>query len=235
MTGDAPRVLIVEDDRSIRKFLRISLESHCFHVIETESVQSGLRQVLSQPPDAIILDLGLPDGDGLDLITRIREWSSVPLIVLSARERELDKIQALDLGANDYLTKPFGIGELLARIRVVLRQKSISSVTEAPVFRTGELIVDLSRRTVTVRGKSVHLTPTEYRLLSVLAHHAGKVVTQRQLLKEVWGPEAVHENQYLRVYMGTLRAKIEMDASRPQYLITEAGVGYRLVDTAPDA
>jgi two-component system, OmpR family, KDP operon response regulator KdpE len=235
MTGDAPRVLIVEDDRSIRKFLRISLESHGFHVIETESVQSGLRQVLSQPPDVMILDLGLPDGDGLDLITRIREWSSLPMIVLSARERELDKIQALDLGANDYLTKPFGIGELLARIRVVLRQKSISSVTEAPVFRTGELIVDLSRRTVTVKGKSVHLTPTEYRLLSVLVQHAGKVVTQRQLLKEVWGPDAVHENQYLRVYMGTLRAKIETDASRPQYLITEAGVGYRLVDTPPDA
>ncbi len=234
MTADAPRILVIEDDRSIRRFLRISLESHDFKVTETETAEAGLRQAVSEPPDAIILDLGLPDGDGLDVIKRIRDWSTIPIIVLSARERETDKVQALDSGADDYLTKPFGVGELLARIRVALRHKVARTVTESPAFRSGDLVVDLSKRTVSLSERPIHLTPTEYRLLTVLVQHAGKVVTHRQLLKEVWGPEAVHENQYLRVYMGTLRSKIETDSARPRYLLTEAGVGYRLVEQVDD-
>jgi two-component system KDP operon response regulator KdpE len=227
---DAARILLIEDDRSIRRFLRISLETHGFSVAESETAEAALRQAASEPPDAVILDLGLPDADGLDVITRLREWTAIPIIVLSARGRESDKISALDLGADDYLTKPFGAGELLARIRVALRHAAgRNSVTES-VFQVGTLTVDLARRLVTVDGVLVHLTPTEYRLLAVLVKHAGKVVTHRQLLKEVWGPEAIHENQYLRVYMGTLRRKLEANPTRPKYLITEAGIGYRLLE-----
>ncbi|MCY2964577.1 MAG: response regulator [Planctomycetota bacterium] len=231
MTQDAARILVIEDDLAIRRFLRISLESHDYRVIEADSGEQGLKLALRELPEAVILDLGLPDIDGLQVIERLREWSAAPIIVLSARGREADKVTALDLGADDYLTKPFSVGELLARIRVALRHTaSATAQSPDPVFRVGELVVDLGRRQVTVDGEEPHLTPTEYRLLVVLIKHAGKVVTHRQLLKEVWGPDSVYEKQYLRVYMGQLRRKIEKDPARPRYLRTEPGVGYRLID-----
>jgi two-component system KDP operon response regulator KdpE len=228
---DSPKILVIEDEPPIRKFLRISLESNGYDVIETTTAAMGIGHAIVEPPDAVILDLGLPDQDGLEVIARLREWSKVPIIVVSARGREADKVSALDAGADDYLTKPFGVGELLARLRVALRHSATaaSPVTDS-VFRVGELCVDLGRREVMIGKEAVHLTPTEYRLLVVLVTHAGKVVTHRQLLKEVWGPESVFENQYLRVYMGQLRRKLEQDATRPRYLKTEAGIGYRLLD-----
>jgi len=227
---DKPRILVIEDDPPIRKFLRISLESNGFDMSEAATGEQGLRAAAAEPPDAVILDLGLPDLDGLEVIRRLREWTTVPTIVLSARGREADKIAALDGGADDYLTKPFGVGELLARLRVALRNAARSTSDEAPVFEVGGLRVDLAARRVIVDAAEVHLTPTEYRLLTTLIRHAGKVVTHRQLLKEVWGPHSVEENQYLRVYLGQLRRKIERDATRPRYLRTEPGVGYRLKD-----
>lgn len=228
---DAPKILVIEDEPPIRKFLRISLESHGYNIIETTTAAMGIGHAIAEPPDAVILDLGLPDQDGLYVIARLREWSRVPIIVVSARGREADKVAALDAGADDYLTKPFGVGELLARLRVALRHSAtFTSPTANSVFRVGELCVDLGRREVAIGEETIHLTPTEYRLLVVLVSHAGKVVTHRQLLKEVWGPDSVHENQYLRVYMGQLRRKIEQNAARPRYLKTEAGVGYRLMD-----
>jgi len=228
---NAAKILVIEDEPPIRKFLRISLEAHGYVVIETETAATGIGHAITEPPDAVILDLGLPDQDGLDVITRLREWSRVPIIVVSARGREADKVAALDAGADDYLTKPFGVGELLARLRVALRHAAIvSGSNEQSVFRVADLSVDLARREVTLAGQAVHLTPIEYRLLVVLVTHAGKVVTHRQLLKEVWGPGSVYENQYLRVYIGQLRRKIEANAARPRYLKTEAGVGYRLMD-----
>lgn len=231
MSENAAKILVIEDEQPIRRFLRMSLESHGFQVSECETAAKGLHQAVSEPPDAVLLDLGLPDQDGLDVIKRLREWSRVPIIVLSARGRESDKVAALDAGADDYLTKPFGVGELLARIRVGLRHRAVSGQgVNASIFRVGELEVDLGRRSVRLENQEVHLTPTEYRLLIVLVQNAGKVVTHRQLLKEVWGPDSVQENQYLRVYLGQLRRKIEKDAARPRYLRTEAGVGYRLVD-----
>jgi len=228
---NSPRILVIEDEPPIRKFLRISLESHGYVIIESDTAAKGIGSAIAEPPDAVILDLGLPDQDGLDVITRLREWSRVPIIVVSARGREADKVTALDAGADDYLTKPFSVGELLARLRVALRHSaSIAGQSTDPVFRVGDLCVDLGRREVVIGDEPIHLTPTEYRLLVVLVTHAGKVVTHRQLLKEVWGPDSVYENQYLRVYMGQLRRKIEQDAARPRYLKTEAGVGYRLMD-----
>jgi two-component system KDP operon response regulator KdpE len=230
-SNDQPRILVIEDESQIRKFLRISLESHGFVVTETDTAGKGIGHAITEPPDIVILDLGLPDEDGLTVISRLREWSKVPIIVLSARGRESDKVAALDAGADDYLTKPFGVSELLARLRVALRhsvQRAAPGVDS--VFRVGDLIVDLGRREVILEDTPVHLTPTEYRLLQVLVSHAGKVVTHRQLLKEVWGPDSVYENQYLRVYMGQLRRKLEQDPARPRYLKTEASVGYRLVD-----
>ena len=228
---NAPKILVIEDEPPIRKFLRISLESHGYYVMEAGTAAAGIGQATTEPPDAVILDLGLPDKDGLHVISTLREWSKVPIIVVSARGREADKVAALDAGADDYLTKPFGVGELLARLRVALRHSaSAASPSSDPVFKVGDLLVDLARREVTIGNEAVHLTPTEYRLLVVLVSHAGKVVTHRQLLKEVWGPDSVYENQYLRVYMGQLRRKIELDAARPRYLMTEAGVGYRLKD-----
>jgi len=227
---DSPRILVVEDETPIRKFLRISLESHGYRMQEAETAASALRIAAAEPPDAVILDLGLPDADGLDVIRRLREWSSVPIIVLSARGREADKIAALDGGADDYLTKPFGAGELLARLRVALRHAARSTQAEEAIFEVGGLKVDQGARRVFVDEEEVHLTPTEYRLLTTLVRHVGKVVTHRQLLKEVWGPDSVEENQYLRVYLGQLRRKIERDATRPRYLLTEAGIGYRLAD-----
>ncbi len=228
---DAPKILVIEDEPPIRKFLRISLESHGYTVIETSTAAAGIGHAITEPPDAVILDLGLPDQDGLQVIARLREWSKVPVIVVSARGRESDKVSALDAGADDYLTKPFGVGELLARLRVALRHSAtVASPTSESVFRVRELKVDLGRREVAIGDEAIHLTPTEYRLLLVLVSHAGKVVTHRQLLKDVWGPDSVYENQYLRVYMGQLRRKIEQDAARPRYIKTEAGVGYRLMD-----
>lgn len=228
---DAPKILVIEDEPPIRKFLRISLESHGYVIIEAETAAEGIGQAVTEPPDAVILDLGLPDQDGLQVISRLREWSRVPIIVVSARGREADKVSALDAGADDYLTKPFGVGELLARLRVALRHSAnVAGQTGEAVFHVGDLSVDLGRREVSIAGQTVHLTPTEYRMLVVLVSHAGKVVTHRQILKEVWGPDSVYENQYLRVYMGQLRRKIEQDPARPRYLKTEAGVGYRLMD-----
>ena len=223
------KILVIEDEVEIRRFLRISLESRGYVLVEAETAQAGLRLAAEDPPDAIVLDLGLPDGDGLDVIASLREWTQTPVIVLSARGREADKVAALDGGADDYLTKPFGVGELLARLRVALRHAAASASPE-PVCRVGELQIDLVKRQVRLGDEELRLTPTEYRLLTTLVRHIGKVVTHRQLLKEVWGPDSVQENQYLRVYMGQLRRKIERDAARPRYLLTEVGVGYRLVD-----
>lgn len=227
---DSPRILVVEDEAPIRKFLRITLESHGYRMLEAETAAGALRIASEEPPDAVILDLGLPDADGLDVIRRLREWSVVPIIVLSARGREADKITALDGGADDYLTKPFGAGELLARLRVALRHAARTSRADDPIFQVGGLKVDHTARRVFIDDVEVRLTPTEYRLLTTLVRHAGKVVTHRQLLKEVWGPGSVEENQYLRVYLGQLRRKIERETTRPRYLLTEPGVGYRLAD-----
>lgn len=230
MTNPA-KILVIEDEAPIRKFLRISLESSGYQVVEASSGEQGLRDAATTTPDAVILDLGLPDLDGLELLGRLREWSKVPVIVLSARGREADKVAALDRGADDYLTKPFSVGELSARIRVALRHTaSAGIVAHEPVFVVGELSVDLVKRQVHLGEHELRLTPTEYRLLTTLVRHAGRVVTHRQLLKEVWGPDSVEENQYLRVYLGQLRRKIEHDPARPRYLMTEPGVGYRLMD-----
>ena len=200
-SSDHPRILIIEDEPAIRKFLRILLQSEGFIVTETDTARTGVGHAIAEPPDAVILDLGLPDEDGLTVIQRLREWSQAPIIVLSARGRESDKIAALDAGADDYLTKPFGAGEFMARLRVALRHAAHQSVgsSDKAIFRAGELTVDLARREVTVAEQPVRLTPTEYRLLLVLVRNAGKVVTHRQLLKDVWGPESVTENQYRSV------------------------------------
>ena len=226
MAAGLPVALLIEDELQMRRFLRAALESHEYQFVEATTAREGLAQAASRNPDVILLDLGLPDGDGIDLTRRIREWSAVPIIVISARGREEDKVAALDAGADDYLTKPFGIGELLARLRVALRH-SAPSVSE-PVFTLGGLRVDFEHRRVSVEDAEVHLTPTEYKLLATLIRHAGKVLTHRQLLKEVWGPNAVEHTHYLRVYMTQLRHKLEADAARPRYLFTEPGVGYRL-------
>ena len=230
MSLDKPRILVIEDEQPIRKFLRITLESQGYGFSEAETAAEGLRRAAEEPPDAVVLDLGLPDADGLEVIARLREWSTTSIIVLSARGREADKIMALDAGADDYLTKPFSAGELLARVRVALRHAIAGHADSRPVFEVGGLRIDQTRRQVFLDDGEVHLTPTEYRLLTLLVKHAGKVVTHRQLLKEVWGPDSVHENQYLRVYMGQLRRKIEADPAQPRYLRTESGVGYRLAD-----
>lgn len=232
MTPPAPRILVIEDEQPIRKFLRVSLEAHGYRMHEAATAAQGLQAAAAEPPDAVILDLGLPDQDGLAVLARLREWTSVPVIVLSARGREADKVLALDSGADDYLTKPFGVDELLARLRVALRHAQTTTQADDAEFAVGELRVNLATRRVFVGAGEVHLTPTEYRLLTVLVRHAGKVVTHRQLLREVWGPDSVEENQYLRVYLGQLRRKIERDPTRPRYLLTELGVGYRLIDAA---
>jgi two-component system KDP operon response regulator KdpE len=228
---DRPRILVIEDEPEIRRFLRVSLTSDDFEFIEAGNGHDGVLQAATQQPDMLILDLGLPDMDGIDVIRQVRDWSPLPIIVLSARGQERDKVAALDAGADDYLTKPFGVGELLARIRVALRHAARSTAeTEDAVYQVRHLRVDLGRRQVFVSNREVHLTPTEYRLLATLIRHAGKVVTHRQLLKEVWGPDSVHETHYLRVYLAQLRQKIEEDSARPTCLLTEPGVGYRLVD-----
>ncbi len=220
-------VLLIEDEVPIRRFLRASLHSHGYNLLEATTGQEGMTQAASRRPALILLDLGLPDLDGLTVTRQLREWSTTPIIVLSARGQEADKVAALDAGADDYLTKPFGVDELLARMRVALRHAARSSQPE-PIFTSGDLQVDLARRQVLVDGQEIHLTPIEYQILLTLIRHAGKVVTHAQLLREVWGPGYTSENHYVRVYMGQLRHKLEADAARPRYLLTEPGVGYRL-------
>jgi len=222
-------IVVIEDDPQIRRFLRTGLQSHGFEIHEADTGTLGLTEAANRKPDLVILDLGLPDVDGVEVVRRLREWTSMPILVLSARTLETDKIAALDAGADDYLTKPFGLGELLARIRVALRHAQAGATQDKEgVFSVAELRVDLPHRRVHRDGAEVHLTPIEYRLLSVLIKHAGKVLTHRQLLKEVWGPGYVERTHYLRIYMANLREKLEADPARPRFLLTEAGVGYRL-------
>jgi len=224
-----PTVVVIEDEPQIRRFLRAALVSQGYRFYEAATGHEGLAEAATRQPDVIILDLGLPDLDGLEIIRRVREWTTVPIIVLSARDQEGDKIRALDLGADDYVSKPFGVGELLARMRAALRHAAIASQQRVePVFTLGALQVDLMRRRVSVGGVEVHLTPIEYKLLTTLVRHAGNVVTHRQLLKEVWGPTYEDQAHYLRVFMLQLRRKLEADPARPRYLRTEPGVGYRL-------
>jgi two-component system KDP operon response regulator KdpE len=225
----SPLVLIIEDDPQIRRFLRTTLKDNDYNFIEVSTGQDAIRQVGLQHPDLIILDLGLPDMDGLEVTQNLREWTSTPILVLSARDEEHDKVKALDAGADDYLTKPFGTSELLARMRVALRHAVREMQgNDNPIFSTGGLRVDLSHRQVFVQDEEVHLTPIEYKLLLILVKFAGKVVTRKQLLHDVWGPAYTNEMHYLRVYMAQLRHKLEVEPTRPRYLITEPGVGYRL-------
>jgi two-component system, OmpR family, KDP operon response regulator KdpE len=228
VTEGAPLVLVVEDEPQLRRFLRAALGSHGYRLVEAGGVREAEQLATSHNPDVFLLDLGLPDGDGIDLTRRLREWTRAPIVVLSARGREEDKVAALDAGADDYLTKPFGVNELLARLRVALRHAQAVPGTE-PVLEAGPLRIDLARREVTVGGREVRLTPTEFRLVALLARHAGKVLTHRQILKEIWGPNAT-EAHWVRVHMAELRKKIEADAARPRLLVTEPGVGYRLRD-----
>jgi two-component system KDP operon response regulator KdpE len=227
--NNSATLIIIEDEAQIRRFLRTTLASEGYLVVEAETGKQGLTEAATRKPDLIILDLGLPDMDGVEVVKGIREWSSVPIVILSARAQESDKISALDAGADDYLVKPFGVGELLARIRVALRHVSAAANGEEEgIFSLEELKVDMIHRKVTVSGVEIHLTPIEYRLLTVLVKHAGKVLTHRLLLKEVWGPNYVERAHYLRIYMGILRHKLEKDPARPRFLLTEVGVGYRL-------
>jgi two-component system, OmpR family, KDP operon response regulator KdpE len=229
MDGSAPLVLLIEDEPQMRRFLRTALESNDYRLVEAGTAREGLAHAAARNPDLILLDLGLPDRDGLEVARELREWTGTPIIVISARGQEADKVKALDLGADDYLTKPFGVEELLARIRVSLRHaaRPPGAVPE-PIFESGELRVDLPNRRVWRAGKEVHLTPTEYKLLVTLVRHAGKVLTHRMLLKDVWGPNYVNQAHYVRVYLAQLRQKIEADPARPRLLLTEPGVGYRL-------
>jgi two-component system KDP operon response regulator KdpE len=222
-------VLVVEDEAPIRKFLRAGLEGQGYSLVEAATGQDGLTQAAMRVPDLLLLDLGLPDIDGFEVVRRVREWSALPIVVLSARGQEIDKIRALDAGADDYVTKPFSMGELLARMRVALRHRArAGSGGDEGVVEVGELHLDLARRRATVRGEEVRLTPIEYRLLAALARHPGRVLTREHLLREVWGPGHASQHHYLRVYMAQLRHKLERDPARPQLLLTEPGVGYRL-------
>jgi two-component system KDP operon response regulator KdpE len=229
MANDRTTILVIEDEEPQKRFLRAMLRSQDYRVIDTSTGEAGLRAAAAERPDLILLDLGLPDVDGVELTRRLREWTATPVIVVSARGRERDKVAALDAGADDYLTKPFGVGELLARIRVVHRRLSAAQAdTGDPVFEAGGLRVDLARHEVTVGGRRVHLTPNEFKLLTVLVKNAGRVLTHRYLLVAVWGPGSEAEGHYLRVYMNQLRQKVEADPARPRFLRTEPGVGYRL-------
>ncbi|NML86807.1 two-component system response regulator KdpE [Polaromonas sp.] len=227
-----PVVVVVEDEPQIRRFVRSALESEGWQVFEADTAQRGLSEAGTRKPDLLVLDLGLPDRDGLELIRDVRGWSAVPIIVLSARADEADKIAALDAGADDYLTKPFGIGELLARVRANLRRPRVANPdgsVEEPLFSFGDVVVDRQARLVRRGGVEVHLTPLEYRLLTVLVSNAGRVLTHRQLLREVWGPSHAGQSHYLRIYMGHLRQKLEADPAQPKHLLTETAVGYRLL------
>ncbi len=226
MSEGGPRVLVVDDEPAIRRFLHTSLSAHGYSVFEAADGHDGLSAVAIHRPDLVILDLGLPDSDGVEVTRRLREWTPVPIIVVTVQEQESAKIAALDAGADDYVTKPFGMGELLARMRAALRRAT--SPTAEPVFSAGQLTVDLGQRLVTVSGREVQLTPTEYDLLRALVTHAGKVLTHRQLLHQVWGAGYEGETHLLRVNMSNLRHKLEPDAARPNFILTEPGVGYRL-------
>ena len=230
MTSAGPLVLVVEDEPQMRRFLRASLTSHGFGLLEAAAASEALALVTSHNPEVILLDLGLPDEDGVAWTRRLREWSQIPILVISARGREADKVEALDAGADDYLTKPFGVNELLARIRVALRRRRDSDRAPTPTFVSGPLQMDLVRREVKLDGREVHLTPIEYRLLSLLAANAGRVLTHAHILREVWGPGHAEQTHYLRVFMAQLRRKIEVEPARPKLLTTEPGVGYRLRD-----
>ncbi|MDH2067362.1 two-component system response regulator KdpE [Pantoea sp. GD03673] len=220
-------VLIVEDEKEIRRFVRLALENEDLKVFDADTLQRGLIEAATRKPDLVILDLGLPDGDGTDFIRDLRQWSAIPVIVLSARSDEQDKIAALDAGADDYLTKPFGIGELLARVRVALRRHGGQQPDARIHF--ADVSVDFAARRVQRGGSEIHLTPIEFRLLSILLNNAGKVLTQRQLLSQVWGPNAVEHSHYLRIYMGHLRQKLEANPTQPAHLLTETGIGYRFM------
>ena len=226
MKENAPVVLVIEDEKQIRRFVRAALEEEGCRVFEADTLAGGLVEAGERKPDLIMLDLGLPDGNGVDFIRDLRGWSDAPILVLSARSNEKDKVQALDAGADDYLTKPFGVAELRARARALLRRQSRTE-DPSPLFEFGEVKVDLSRRVVTRNGEPVRLTPIEYRLLCVLLGNAGKVLTQRHLLREVWGPSSVESYHYLRIYVGHLRHKLEVDPTQPRHFQTETGVGYR--------
>jgi two-component system, OmpR family, KDP operon response regulator KdpE len=232
ITGPKPSILIIDDEPPLQKFLRLTLTSQNFNVIEALTGESGIRHAANDQPDLIILDLGLPDMDGVAVTRRIREWSAIPIIVVSARGKEQDKVVALDAGADDYLTKPFGVSELMARVRVALRHISIAKHDSGQsTFEQGDLRIDLARREVFMRDQRVHLTPNEFRLLTVLIKNAGKVMTHRQLLREVWGPGSAEQSHYVRVYVNQLRQKIEADPARPEFLLTETGIGYRFCVT----
>ncbi len=228
MSVAAPTILLIEDEPEMRRFLRAALGTQEYQLIEAPTAREGLAQAAARNPDLILLDLGLPDGDGLDLTRQIREWTRTPIIIISARGQERDKVTALDAGADDYLTKPFGVDELLARMRVALRHAARVGAADEPVFETDGLRVDLARREVSRDGVAVHLTPNEYKLLVTLVRHAGKVLTHRHLLREVWGANAITQTHYLRVYITQLRHKLEADPTQPRLLLTEPGVGYRL-------
>ena len=229
MTTEGPKILLIEDEQEIRRFLRVSLGNHGYRLIESATGKEGVMQAASQQPDLMILDLGLPDIDGMEVIRQVRQWSQMPIVILSARGQEHEMVEALDAGADDYLTKPFSVVELVARIRVALRHAAQSAGDAGePVFTLDGLRVDLARRQVFVGQQEVHLTPIEYRLLTTMIKYAGKVLTHRQLLKEVWGPDSVFELHYVRVYMAQLRRKLEPNPTQPRFLLTEPGVGYRL-------
>ena len=231
MAQPRPIILVIEDDMAIRRFLRASLTSHGYELNEAETAKRGLALAADYPPEVVILDLGLPDLDGVEVIRQLREWSRAPIIIVSARGQEKDKVAALDAGADDYLTKPFGMGELLARIRAALRRRDlIADEQNIPQFIAGGLRIDLAARRVFRDENEVHLTPIEYRLLTTLVRHAGKVLTHQFLLTEVWGPRYVNQSHYLRIFMANLRRKLEADPARPQFLLTEQGVGYRFAD-----
>jgi len=229
MSEPSPVAVLIEDERQIRRFVRAALESEGWSVHESDTLKQGLVEAGTRKPDVVIVDLGLPDGDGVDLIRDLRTWSGVPVIVLSARSDESDKVEALDAGADDYLTKPFGVAELLARVRATVRRRAQPAGSERPSITFGDIEVDLVARTVKRRGELVHLTPIEYRLLALLIANAGRVLTHRQILRDVWGPSHVESPHYVRVYMGHLREKLEDDPAQPKHLITETAVGYRLV------
>ena len=229
MSTRSPVVLVLEDEREIRQFVRVSLEAEGWQVHEAATVKQGLVEAGTRRPDLIIADLGLPDGDGIDFIREVRTWSAVPIIVLSARTRETEKVAALDAGADDYITKPFGVNELLARTRASVRRMRVGAAPADAVFKFGDVAVDLAARIVKKCGIEVHLTPIEYRLLGVLVANAGRVMTHPNLLREVWGPTHSQSTHYLRVYMGNLRQKLEDDSAQPKYIVTETGVGYRLM------
>jgi len=225
-----PYILVVEDDRPIRNFITASLKAQGFNYIETDKGNEAIALSMSYNPDLIILDLGLPDIDGIEVVSKVREWSKIPIIIVSARENERQKIEALDKGADDYLTKPFGIGELLARIRVSLRHRTTNQTENMDTFKVKDLIVDFDKRKVIINNEEMHLTPIEYKIMALLCKYSGKVLTHNFIIHEIWGSAVGNETQSLRVFMASLRRKIEKNPAQPEYIYTEVGVGYRLID-----